>query len=123
MTLPVPGGGSEAGSGAGARAVEPPDPFGPARLGPLRLRNRIVKAATFEGMSRDGLVSDALIEYVTRFAAGGAGATTLAYCAVSPEGRTYRHQLWMRPEALAPDWRRRASKSARFRERSARPAS
>jgi 2,4-dienoyl-CoA reductase-like NADH-dependent reductase (Old Yellow Enzyme family) len=83
-----------------AAVPEPPDPFAPARLGPLRLRNRIVKAATFEGMSRDGLVSDALVEYVARFAAGGAGASTLAYCAVSPEGRTYRHQLWMRPEAL-----------------------
>ena len=79
---------------------DPPDPFGPARLGPLRLRNRIVKAATFEGMSRDGLVSDALVEYVTRFAAGGVGLSTLAYCAVSPEGRTVRHQLWMRREVL-----------------------
>jgi 2,4-dienoyl-CoA reductase-like NADH-dependent reductase (Old Yellow Enzyme family) len=79
---------------------DPPDPFTPAALGPLRLRNRIVKAATFEGMSRDGLVGERLVEYVTRFAAGGAGTTTLAYCAVSAEGRTYRHQLWMRGEAL-----------------------
>lgn len=28
------------------------DPFGPARLGPVSLRNRVLKAATFEGMSR-----------------------------------------------------------------------
>lgn len=26
--------------------------------------------------------------------------TTVAYCAVSPEGRTDRHQIWMRPEAV-----------------------
>jgi 2,4-dienoyl-CoA reductase-like NADH-dependent reductase (Old Yellow Enzyme family) len=26
--------------------------------------------------------------------------TTVAYCAVSPEGRTDRHQLWMRPAAV-----------------------
>jgi 2,4-dienoyl-CoA reductase-like NADH-dependent reductase (Old Yellow Enzyme family) len=77
-----------------------PDVFGEARLGPLRLRNRVVKAATFEGMSRDGLVSDALVEYVARPARGGVGMTTLAYCAVSSEGRTYRHQIWMRPDAL-----------------------
>ena len=77
-----------------------PDVFTEARLGPLRLRNRVVKAATFEGMTRDGLVSDALIEYVTRPARGGVGMTTLAYCAVSSEGRTYRHQIWMRREAL-----------------------
>lgn len=78
----------------------PPDLFAEARLGPLRLRNRVVKAATFEGMTRDGLVSDALVEYVARPARGGVGMTTLAYCAVSSEGRTYRHQIWMRPEAL-----------------------
>jgi 2,4-dienoyl-CoA reductase-like NADH-dependent reductase (Old Yellow Enzyme family) len=77
-----------------------PDPFSEAQLGPLRLRNRIVKAATFEGMTRGGLVSDALIEYVARPARGGVGMTTLAYCAVATEGRTYRHQIWMRPEAV-----------------------
>jgi 2,4-dienoyl-CoA reductase-like NADH-dependent reductase (Old Yellow Enzyme family) len=32
------------------------DPFARARLGPARLRNRVVKAATFEGMSPAGLV-------------------------------------------------------------------
>jgi 2,4-dienoyl-CoA reductase-like NADH-dependent reductase (Old Yellow Enzyme family) len=26
-----------------------PDVFAPAQLGPLRLRNRVIKAATFEG--------------------------------------------------------------------------
>ena len=25
----------------------------------------------------------------------------MAYCAISPEGRTDRHQLWMRPEAVS----------------------
>ena len=30
-----------------------PDPFAPARLGPVTLRNRIVKAATFEGLTRE----------------------------------------------------------------------
>ncbi len=79
---------------------DPQDPFAPAPLGPLRLRNRLVKCATNEGMSRDGLVTDPLVEYVSRFAAGGVGLSTLAYCAVSPEGRTYRHQIWMRRDAL-----------------------
>jgi 2,4-dienoyl-CoA reductase-like NADH-dependent reductase (Old Yellow Enzyme family) len=78
----------------------PADPLAPYRLGPLALRSRIVKAATYEGMTPDGLVSDQLVEYHRRPAAGGAAMTTVAYCAVSPEGRTYRHQLWMRDEAM-----------------------
>jgi hypothetical protein len=30
----------------------------------------------------------------------GIGISTVAYCAVAPEGRTERNQIWMRPEAL-----------------------
>ncbi|MFE7325153.1 NADH:flavin oxidoreductase [Streptomyces sp. NPDC057565] len=77
-----------------------PDPFAPASLGPLTLRNRIIKSATFEGVTPQGLVTDALIAYHRRPAAGGVGMTTLAYCAVAPEGRTERRQIWMRREAL-----------------------
>ncbi|MFG2500369.1 NADH:flavin oxidoreductase [Streptomyces sp. NPDC048441] len=77
-----------------------PDVLAPARLGPVRLRNRIIKAATFEGVTPDALVTDELIAYHRRPAAGGVAMTTVAYCAVAPEGRTERAQLWMRPEAL-----------------------
>ncbi|AIG75281.1 Hypothetical protein AJAP_11990 [Amycolatopsis japonica] len=76
------------------------DVFAPARLGPVRLRNRIIKAATFEGVTPDAVVTDRLIEFHRTVARGGVGMTTVAYCAVSPEGRTDRHQIWMREEAL-----------------------
>jgi 2,4-dienoyl-CoA reductase-like NADH-dependent reductase (Old Yellow Enzyme family) len=76
------------------------DPFAPAPLGPVTLRNRVIKAATFEGMTRHGLVSDELIEFHRAVAAGGVGMTTVAYLAVAPEGRTDRHQIHWRPEAL-----------------------
>src|SRR3954465_15114973 len=81
-------------------ARPPHDVLAPARLGPVTLRNRVIKAATFEGATPDALVTDALIEYHRRPAAGGVGMSTVAYCAVSPEGRTERGQLWMRDEAL-----------------------
>ncbi|HUO37134.1 MAG TPA: NADH:flavin oxidoreductase [Mycobacterium sp.] len=77
-----------------------PDVFAPAQLGPITLRNRIIKAATFEGATPHGLVTDELIDYHRRPAAGGVGMTTVAYCAVSPGGRTEGRQIWMRPEAV-----------------------
>lgn len=74
--------------------------FTPYQLGPVLLRNRLVKCGTNEGLSRDGLVTDALLEWHREMAAGGVGMTTLAYCSVSADGRTFRHQLWMHDEAL-----------------------
>ncbi|WP_280312181.1 NADH:flavin oxidoreductase [Nocardia abscessus] len=76
------------------------DVFAPAQLGPITLRNRVIKAATFEGRTPDALVTDELIEFHREVAAGGVGMTTVAYCAVAPGGRTDRHQIWMRPDAV-----------------------
>ncbi|KLO25456.1 NADH:flavin oxidoreductase [Mycolicibacter heraklionensis] len=78
-----------------------PDVFSPAKLGPITLRNRIIKAATFENRTPNALASDDLIEYHRLPAAGGVGMTTVAYCAVSQGGRTSNDGLWMRPEAVA----------------------
>ncbi|VEG52146.1 NADH:flavin oxidoreductase [Mycolicibacterium aurum] len=78
----------------------PHDVFAPATLGPLTLRNRIIKAATFEAATPDALVTEDLITYHRLPAAGGVGMTTVAYCAVAPGGRTDGWQLWMRPEAV-----------------------
>ena len=76
------------------------DVFSPAELGPVTLRNRIIKAATFEARTPAALVSDDLIEFHRTMAAGGVGMTTVAYCAVSRGGRTDSSALWMRPEAV-----------------------
>lgn len=78
-----------------------PDVLSPATLGPITLRNRVIKAATFEARTPDALVTDDLIDYHRLPAAGGVGMTTVAYCAVSPGGRTDGRGLWMRPEAVA----------------------
>jgi 2,4-dienoyl-CoA reductase-like NADH-dependent reductase (Old Yellow Enzyme family) len=74
--------------------------FSPGRLGRLELRNRIIRAGCFEGMAQEGLVTEALIEHHRQIAAGGTAMTTVAYAAVTPEGRSYGHELWMRPAAL-----------------------
>jgi 2,4-dienoyl-CoA reductase-like NADH-dependent reductase (Old Yellow Enzyme family) len=79
--------------------------FDPATLGPISVPNRVIKTATYEGMSPGGIPSDALVEHHRRLAAGGVGMTTVAYCAVSAEGRTFGEQMYMR-EAIVPALRR-----------------
>jgi 2,4-dienoyl-CoA reductase-like NADH-dependent reductase (Old Yellow Enzyme family) len=71
----------------------PLSPFEPARLGPLTLRNRFVKSATFEGATPRGQVTERLVEFHRAVAAGGVGLTTVAYCAVTPAGRVHRNCL------------------------------
>jgi 2,4-dienoyl-CoA reductase-like NADH-dependent reductase (Old Yellow Enzyme family) len=75
-------------------------PFEPGRLGPVTLRNRFIKAATFEGASPKGLVTDTLVDFHRRVGEGGAGMTTVAYLAVSPEGRTDRHCIYVHDDVL-----------------------
>jgi 2,4-dienoyl-CoA reductase-like NADH-dependent reductase (Old Yellow Enzyme family) len=107
--MPRSGNGSRARSSALTRArattrragtAERPEIFAPASLGPITLRNRIIKAATFEGVMPRGLVSDELIAFHRTMAAGGAAMTTVAYLAVSPEGRTDRHCVLLSDDSV-----------------------
>jgi 2,4-dienoyl-CoA reductase-like NADH-dependent reductase (Old Yellow Enzyme family) len=82
-----------------------PDPFAPASLGPITVRNRVVKAATFEGRTPKRIVTPDLIEFHRRFAAGGVGMTTVAYCAVTRAGSTDGHQITLDGPDVAPGLR------------------
>jgi 2,4-dienoyl-CoA reductase-like NADH-dependent reductase (Old Yellow Enzyme family) len=77
-----------------------PDPFAPAKLGPITLRNRVLKAATFEGLTPDHVVSERLIAFHRRMAAGGVGMTTVAYCAISDEGCGTPNEIVLTREAV-----------------------
>jgi 2,4-dienoyl-CoA reductase-like NADH-dependent reductase (Old Yellow Enzyme family) len=77
-----------------------PDVFDPGRLGPLTLRNRILKAATYEGLSHRSRVTTDLVDFHRAYAAGGVGMTTVAYCAVAPDGRTAPDQVMWTDDAM-----------------------
>ncbi|MFB7086982.1 amidase family protein [Streptomyces sp. NPDC056296] len=79
---------------------EAPDVLAPAKLGPVELRNRVIKAATYEGLSHKSLVTRDLVDFHVAYARGGVGMTTVAYCAVAKEGRTDRHQIHWTDEAM-----------------------
>ncbi len=78
-----------------------PDVFAPVRLGPVVLRNRTVKAATFEGRTPHGQVTEGLVDFHLAVARGGIGLTTVAYLAVAPEGRTHAAQVVVGEPTLA----------------------
>ena len=81
-----------------------PDPFDAWQLGPVRLRNRFVKAAANEGMVLGGAPTKALVQHHRELARNLVAMSTLAYAAVSELGRSLPGQLWLRPEIL-PDLR------------------
>lgn len=76
------------------------DIFAPVKLGPIELPNRTIKAATSEGRSPEGKVTQALIDFHRGFIEGGTGMTTLAYCAVSTEGFAAPGEILMVRENL-----------------------
>ena len=61
--------------------------FSEARLNGLTLRNRLIKAATFEGKSPGGIPGTELIRFHELIGQGGVAMTTLAYCAAEADGR------------------------------------
>ena len=75
--------------------------FTPLQIGPLQLRNRFIKSATNEGMAKGGVPSKALVEHHRSMAAGGAAMTTVAYCAISPDGRTFEDQVTLDEPSIA----------------------
>ena len=79
--------------------------FSEARINGLSLRNRLIKAATFEGKSPGGVPSDSLIRFHERIGEGGIGMTTLAYCAAESDGRIHENMMYMH-EGIRPELER-----------------
>ena len=79
--------------------------FTPFQLGPITLRNRIIRSAAFENMARDNAPTKELQDYHVSVARGGVGMTTVAYCAVDLSGVSFNGQLYVRPEII-PDMKK-----------------
>ncbi|NNC39045.1 MAG: NADH:flavin oxidoreductase [Hyphomonadaceae bacterium] len=75
--------------------------FTPLTIGPLKLRNRFIKAATNEGMCKGGIISKGLVQFHERVAEGGAAMSTVAYCATSKDGQTFVDQAHLSNDTVA----------------------
>lgn len=65
----------------------------PGQIGPIELHNRVIKTATYEGMTPEGRVTPDLIRHHAELARRGVALTTVAYGAVEDAGRTFQRQL------------------------------
>lgn len=92
------------------------DCFSPASINGLELKNRFIKAGTFENMTPSGIPGAALNNFHGTLADGGIAMTTLGYCAVEADGRLNEGMIYMhegiRPQltALISDLHSRGTK-------------
>jgi 2,4-dienoyl-CoA reductase-like NADH-dependent reductase (Old Yellow Enzyme family) len=75
--------------------------FSPAKLGSLELKNRIIKAATYEGKTPDGVPGDLLLDFHKAVVEGGTAMTTIGYCTTEADGRINDQMMWLH-EAIRP---------------------
>ncbi len=76
--------------------------FSPAKLGQLELRNRFIKAATFEGKTPNGIPGELLSDFHKEICQGGVSMTTIAYCATEPDGRIHQDMILMNETTREP---------------------
>lgn len=79
--------------------------FTPCSIGPVTLRNRVIRSAAFENMAYGNRPSQDLFDYHVAVSRGGVGMTTIAYASVSRSGLSFGAQLWMREE-IVPELRK-----------------
>ncbi len=69
--------------------------FSPATLGKLQLQNRILKAATYEGKTPDGVPGELLLNFHKGIVQGGTAMTTIGSCTTEADGRINDAMMWM----------------------------
>lgn len=84
--------------------------FGPARLGPMTLKNRVVMAPmTTRKADLEGFVTEAGIAYYRARARGGVGLVTVEMAAPEPAGKHRNFELGLHDERFLPGLARLAS--------------
>ena len=80
--------------------------FESTEINGMKLSNRFVRSATWEGMAGDdGSVTPALVDLIAHLAEGGVGLIISSHAYIKPEGQAGRKQLGAYQEALVPGLR------------------
>jgi len=69
--------------------------FESTMLNGLQLKNRLIKAGTYEGKTPGGFPNQGMIDFHRTIAEGGIAMTTLGYCATEGDGRLNENMMYM----------------------------
>ncbi|SNS26225.1 2,4-dienoyl-CoA reductase [Sphingomonas laterariae] len=76
------------------------DPFSPVQIGPITIKNRFIRSGANETKNKQMNPTKALLNFHQAYAENELGLTTLAYIAVSKDGRTLPSQGTMSDESV-----------------------
>ena len=77
--------------------------FTPINIGNVRIKNRFIHSATYEGMAlRTGEVSDKLIRRYQNLAKGEVGLIIPGYMYIHPLGKAYKYQTGIHSDDMIP---------------------
>jgi 2,4-dienoyl-CoA reductase-like NADH-dependent reductase (Old Yellow Enzyme family) len=77
--------------------------FTTGKIGKLKLKNRFIHSATYEGMAEEtGKVSDRLVKRYETLAKGDIGLIIPGYCYVHPSGKAYKNQTGIHSDDMIP---------------------
>ncbi len=83
------------------KEVEMSKLFEPSQINGMKLRNRFVRSATWEGMAaEDGACTPRLLDLMTRLAKGGVGLIVTSHAYLRPEGQASHWQLGIHKDEI-----------------------
>ena len=75
----------------------------PKKIGPIEIKNRFVRSATFEGMAtEEGYVTDQLVELYKTLAKGGVGLIITGYSYIQESGKAFDKQMGVTNDDYIP---------------------
>jgi len=77
--------------------------YTPKKIGTVEIKNRFVRAATYEGMADEtGRVTDRLLKIYENLAKGDVGLILSSFMYVHPLGKALKHQLGIHSDEMVP---------------------
>ncbi|MFA5905996.1 MAG: NADH:flavin oxidoreductase, partial [Desulfobacula sp.] len=81
--------------------------FDPGFIGTMKLKNRMIRSATWEGMCEpDGRPTQKLMDYYVDLIKGGIGLIISGYTYVRPDGKQLAGKMGLYSDAFAEDFKK-----------------